>query len=495
MPSTEPSDPIFEPPATDANAVVLVVDLDETLSKTDTLHEALLRLLVTKPASLVACAKTLSSGKAAFKRSVADQFVVAGHELPINQNVLDLINEARDQGREVVLASASDQRQVDAIADHLGVFSAAFGTKSDESDAVNLSGQAKADFLVQTYGEGGFDYVGDCATDLPVWAVARTAYSTKISNSLNAQAAAQNTVLTKVPGEAVSALKPYVKALRPHQWVKNILVFLPMLSAHELGHFLTVLLAFVLFSMAASSVYIFNDLVDLPSDRMHPRKSRRPFASGSIPISHGLLLGTALVLSSIVVSYLWMSAQFFGVLMFYLVLTSLYSFYLKRKLLVDIITLAGLYTLRIIAGGLAVGIVPSPWLLAFSMFLFFSLAATKRLAELVDQSLNDKDASPGRGYLTDDRSVISSISITSGQGAVLVFALYIYSPSVADLYAAPHILWLICPILLYWLSRIAVLTHRGFMDDDPIVFAVKDKISLVTAVLVAIVVFWAERGI
>jgi 4-hydroxybenzoate polyprenyltransferase len=244
--------------------------------------------------------------------------------------------------------------------------------------------------------------------------------------------------------------------------------------------------------MMASSVYLLNDLVDLPSDRQHPRKRNRPFAAGEIPIAHGILISGGLILLSLLLAGLVLPPLFLAVLLGYFAATLAYSFALKRKLIVDVVTLAGLYTLRIIAGGAAVAIMPSPWLLAFSVFLFFSLAAIKRQAELVDQIKAGKDASPGRAYLSSDVAVVQIMAVCAGQAAVLVFALYIDSPAVAALYARPAILWLLCPVLLYWLSRIALLTHRGHMDDDPIVFAARDRISQITVVCAALILFAAE---
>lgn len=471
-----------------------IVDLDETLCRTDTLHEALLRLLVRQPLALARLWGPLLAGKAAFKAHVATHSIVSADSLPLDQDVLDLIGKARDNGQPVLLVSASDQRQVSAIADHLGLFDEAIGTGAEDANGQNLSGQRKADFLIERYGAGQFDYVGDCSVDIPVWQAARTAYAVAPSAGLTDRARAKDVILTPVGSAAGPAWKPYVKALRPHQWVKNVLVFLPMLAAQQLDMVFLAMMAFVLFCMTASSVYIFNDLVDLPSDRVHPRKRARPFAAGHISVRDGIVMGAGLIGLSLLLALIVMPPVFLAVLAFYFAVTVAYSFSLKKKLIVDVITLAGLYTLRIIAGGAATAIMPSPWLLAFSVFLFYSLATIKRQAELIDQAASQKNGAPGRGYLPGDVSVMQMIAISSGQAAVLVFALYLYSPTVVELYAAPEVLWLICPVLLYWLSRIAILTHRGFMHDDPIVFAAKDKMSLLTVAVVGIIVFFAERG-
>lgn len=474
-----------------AQAPVLVVDLDETLSRTDTLHEALIRVSMDQPNVIWRLIASRPRDKAAFKDILADTCVMAPDQLVFNSDVVRIIEEARAAGKKTVLVSAADDRQVRAVADHLGIFDEAFGTGATKAAGYNLGGQRKADFLTDRYGAEGFDYIGDCVRDIPVWQAAKTAYAVAPSSSLQ-DAAARAGVTLEAVGARTDGIKPFLKALRPHQWVKNILIFLPILTAQQFDMVWFAIIAFVLFSLTASSVYVFNDLADLPADREHKRKRARPFASGDIPLAQGVIMGLGLLIFSFLASLIIMPPMFTLVLAIYFAVTVAYSFFLKRKLIVDIIVLAGLYTVRIIAGGAATGIVPSPWLLAFSVFLFYALAGVKRQAELIDQATQNKNSTPGRGYVASDVSVIQMVSISSGQAAVLVFALYLYSPSVAKLYNTPEVLWLICPILLYWLSRIAVLTHRGFMHDDPIVFATRDRISLLTAAIIVVIVFAAE---
>jgi len=290
------------------------------------------------------------------------------------------------------------------------------------------------------------------------------------------------------------SILPLIHAMRPHQWVKNLLIPLPIIAAHEYGGLGSVLLAMIAFSLTASSVYILNDIADLEADRAHARKRNRPFASGAARVSHGIWLAAILAATAIGLSLAHLPLAFVAVLGLYMSATVAYTYWLKRKLLVDIITLAGLYTARILAGGAATGIAISPWLLAFSMFVFFSLAAIKRQAELVDQERNGRKSVPGRAYQSDDLPVVRGMAISSGQAAVLVLALYINSPAVTGLYAQPYVLWLICPILFYWLSRMEILTHRGFMHDDPIVFAFRDRISLLCFLVIAIIVLAAAVG-
>ena len=280
------------------------------------------------------------------------------------------------------------------------------------------------------------------------------------------------------------------RAMRPHQWSKNLLIFLPMFAAQDLGRFLPVFLAFVAFCLAASAVYIINDLLDLAADRAHPRKHKRPFAAGDLTAVTGATMAGVFLLVALVLALLVGNPLFPVALGLYLFVTFLYSFWLKRKLLADVITLAGLYTIRIVAGATAATIFLSPWLLGFSMFLFLCLAAVKRQAELIDQ-IEAGRAGAGRAYLPDDLPILRGMALSAGNTAVLVLALYISSDDVQKIYSNPTVLWLICPVLLYWTARTVMKAHRGLMTDDPIVFAVTDRISLTLIVISAIVVVLA----
>ena len=290
--------------------------------------------------------------------------------------------------------------------------------------------------------------------------------------------------------EAVQAMfwvKAYAKALRLHQWLKNALIFLPALAAHrlELPVIVFAAQAFLSFSLTASAVYVLNDRIDLTADRAHPRKRERPFASGAIPVSHGKWMIAALLIAALALA-LPLGRDFISVMVLYFAATTTYSFYLKRKLIADICMLAALYTVRILAGGVATNIPLSVWLLAFSMFFFMSLAAIKRQAELVDGVASGVVKAQGRGYHVDDLPLVSQMAISSGYVSVMVFALYLNSANVGDLYRNPVLLWGICPVLLYWISRMAMIAHRGMMHDDPVVFAVKDRTSQFCGLLVLV---------
>jgi 4-hydroxybenzoate polyprenyltransferase len=461
--------------------IVLVVDLDGTLCRTDTLHEALLSLVSTHPRHLLQLPKWLAEGRAGLKARLADLGIVPPETLPLNEAVLDQVRQAREAGRKTALVSAADHRQVTAVAEATGLFNEAYGT----AEGRNLKGAEKAAFLNEHYGPKMFDYIGDSKADLPVWQAANSAITVRAGSSLRQGAETQNPNVQHIDPPSGQA-KSILKAMRPHQWSKNVLLFLPMLAAHDFSSLGAVLLGVIAFCLTASAVYIINDLVDLPADRAHPRKRKRPFAAGDLNAAVGVGVAMALLVAALVLGLLTGNPFFIAVLAAYLVATFAYSLWLKRKLIVDVLTLAGLYTIRIIAGGAAASVVLSPWILGFSMFLFLALAAIKRQAELTDQMASGR-ASSGRAYEVEDLPVLRGMAISAGHAAVLVLALYISSDTVQTLYTRPDWLWLICPLLLYWVLRMIMATHRGRMTDDPIVYAATDRISLAVVLTSAIV--------
>ncbi|WP_425093865.1 UbiA family prenyltransferase [Tropicimonas sp. S265A] len=477
---THPSATVPEAPS--AEAPVLVVDLDGTLCRTDTLHEAALNLMARAPFQALALARSLLSGKAAFKARMAEAEVINGSDLPLNTDVIAAIKAARAEGRRTALVTASHQRQAEAVASVTELFDEVHGS----TEARNLKGAEKAAFLTERYGKGGFDYMGDSQADLPVWAAARRAITVGGTAKLQAAAADANPDVEHI-APAGSKARPMLKAMRPHQWSKNVLLFLPLLASHQLSAFGDVLLGFVAFCLTASAVYVLNDLVDLSADRAHPRKCRRPFAAGDLSAATGVAMAGGLLLMALILGLATGNPLFIGVLAGYLVLTFAYSLWLKRKLLVDVLMLAALYTIRIVAGGAAAAVVLSPWMLGFSMFLFLALAAVKRQAELTDQMKTGRE-SAGRAYLVEDLPILRGIALSAAHATVLVMALYISSDAVQQLYGRPELLWLVCPLLLYWLLRMVMVTHRGYMTDDPIVFAAKDRTSLLTVALSVCVV-------
>lgn len=474
-------------------SIPLVIDLDGTLCRTDTLHESVFGLVARQPHTLLAFPGWLAGGKASFKHEVAERGILDPALLPYDEDVLHFIEVARREGRPVALVSAADYRQVEAVATHLGIFHLAIGTGS-AAERGNLSGKAKADFLVERYGMHGFDYFGDSAADIPVWASARRAYGIRVPARARSSACSQGVELTEIrrrPDFPVSAL---IRACRPYQWAKNLLILVPVLTAQDLSKFPAALLAMLCFSLTASAIYIVNDLVDLSSDRLHPRKRNRPFASSEVSMIQGLALAAGLLLISSFVAITLLPVEFILILMAYLAVTLAYSFWLKRKMMADVISLAMLYTLRIIAGSMATGIELSPWLLVFSMFLFFALATIKRQAELEDLRGRGSDKAVGRNLVVADLPILQSMSISAAQAAVLVFALYSQDSEVQSHFGSPNLLLLICPVLFFWMGRMQLMTRRGYMTDDPIVFTFQDRVSLLCGLLMLGLFIVAAKG-
>lgn len=474
--------------------IPLVIDMDGTLCRTDTLHEGAFALGAARPMTLLAFPGWIATGKAAFKHEVAGRHILDPALLPYDEDVLKVIGTARDEGRPVALISAADHRQVEAVAVHLGLFDLAIGTGSGGARD-NLGGQAKADFLVRRYGAKGFDYLGDSAADVPVWAVARRAYGIRVSSATRSAAAARGVDLVEIRGRDGLPLRAMIRACRPHQWAKNLLILVPVLTAQDLSTLPAALLAMLCFSLAASAIYVFNDLVDLPSDRIHPRKRRRPFASGELNMVQGLALAAGLLLVSGALATLLLPAAFVSILLVYLAVTLAYSLWLKRKMMADVIGLAALYTLRIVAGGMATGIALSPWLLVFSMFLFFALATVKRQAELEDLAGRGEGKVTGRNLVIADLPILQAMSVAAAQAAVLVFALYAQDPTARGQFDSPGLLLLVCPVMFFWLGRMQLMTRRGHMTDDPIVFTLRDRVSLLCGLLMLGIFLLAVRGL
>ncbi len=470
-----------------SECVPLCVDLDGTLIHSALLVESALALLSRSPWSIFPMLGWLLRGKAHLKREIASRVTLDPALLPYNANVLEWVREQQPL-RPVVLCTASDAELAEAVAAHVGGFDAVLASDGQR----NLSGSNKAQTLVELYGERGFDYIGNAKVDLKVWKHAHAAITVESGKSLS-EAAAQVTTVEKRFKLPSPGIKHWLKALRVHQWVKNALVFLPLLAAHrlfEVEAVVSTLLAFVCFSLCASSVYITNDLLDLASDRQHHRKKNRPFAAGHLPLIAGPIVAAGLLLISFALATI-LREVFVAVLAGYYVLTSAYSLRFKRIVMLDVVVLATLYTSRIVAGTAAIQTKPSFWLLAFSMFIFLSLAMVKRYIELLSAQKAGKINASGRGYDVGDIPLIQSLGAASGYLSVLVLALYIDSPDSRVLYHHPHYLWLLCPLLLYWISRTWAIAHRGVMHDDPVVFAVTDRLSRGLLVIAALVILFA----
>jgi 4-hydroxybenzoate polyprenyltransferase/phosphoserine phosphatase len=452
---------------------VLVVDLDGTLLRSDMLHETLWDALTLDPGSVWGALGALRQGKAALKAWLAKGTAVRVETLPYDARVIARIETWRAAGGRTALVTATDARLAEAVAAHLGLFDEVHGS----GGGVNLKGPEKARFLAERFGARGFDYIGDSRADLPVWAVARGAISVGASAGVRRQLDARSGDRPDHLPPANAAGPAILRALRPQQWLKNVLVFVPMLSdlAFDWQTFLLSLMAFVALSFTASAGYAVNDLLDLADDRSHPRKRNRPFASGAVSVRTGTFLIPLLLLGGALAA-LAVGPVLLAVVALYFVATLSYSLKLKQHTMVDICMLATLYTLRIIAGGVAIGVDLSVWLLAVSMFMFFSLAAVKRLAELTDLEAAGREVSR-RGYKVEDRAVLSQMAIASGYLSVLVLALYIDEPQVQEKFGEPWLLWGACPLLIFWISRMVMIAARGEMQDDPMTWALENRTS------------------
>jgi len=462
-------------------ADVLIVDLDGTLIKTDMLHESFWSSVKRNPYTAFLALISLVYGKAALKDRLSATSDVDVTTLPYNQSVIKYIEEHRLEGGKSVLITGSSQAYADKVSGYLKLFDEAYGTR----DGNNLTGKAKRDFIHDFLGFKSFSYIGNSKDDLHVWQHANKIITVNTSKRIRKKAEGIGKPSEHLLTDDVSAIS-YLKLMRTYQWLKNMLIFLPILAAHQLDRdsIIAGLLGFFSFSLVASSVYVFNDLVDLGHDRSHPRKRFRPLAAGDLSIANALLLMPVLLLFGFGIGAV-LGFSFVLVLALYLILTTLYSFTFKTIAVLDIVLLGALYSLRVFAGGVGSDIKLSFWLIAFSTLFFLALAAVKRQAELIDTLQRGADHLAGRGYKTSDLPIINMVGLVSGFAAVQVLALYVNSEKVEELYKTPEALWGVCCILLYWVIRIVFVTNRGLMTDDPILFTVKDKVSYACLILMS----------
>lgn len=471
---------------------ILAVDLDGTAVLTDTFHESLLALLRRNPVYLFLLPLWLFSGIAFLKARVAEKGFLDVTLLPYNIPFIQWLRVEKANGRWIVLCTAANERIANAVSQHLDLFDDVIA-----SDAItNLKGANKLNVLQKRYGEKGFVYAGNSNADIEVWAGSSQAIVVNASNAVAEKASQVSSVFKCFPATGTD-ITDWIGAVRLHQWLKNLLLFVALLAAHELGdiqRLSSVTLAFISFGLCASSIYIINDLLDLESDRVHPRKRHRAFASAKVSISLGLviallLLGTSCVLGVVV------GHEFLIVLLLYFALTVIYSLVLKRFVIVDVLALASLYTVRVVGGAAAAQLPLSFWLLAFSIFLFLSLALVKRYAELLIQMNAGNRKAHGRGYMVSDAPLLQTFGVSSGYISALIIALYVRSEDVVPLYANPSAILLLLPMLLYWVSWVWLKAARGEMHDDPIIFAARDKSSLIVAALMALVFIYAAIGL
>ncbi|WP_179119207.1 UbiA family prenyltransferase [Massilia sp. KIM] len=454
----------------------LVVDLDGTLIHSDLLWESIVLFLKKNILRAWILPFWLFLGKAGFKERIAREVELDPAALPYDKHVLALIEAEKASGRTVVLATGSQRRFAEAIVAHLGLFDQVLATE----DKVNLTSHNKARELCALFGERGYDYIGNSRADLAVWLSCENPMSVT-RKPFRLADGRETSHSGSVRGGAAKAL---LKAMRPRQWLKNMLVFLPMLAGHAFDLFTlqASLVAFVAFSLCASSAYLLNDALDAQDDRVHPTKHKRPIASGALPLPLALMSSPLLAFAAIALCA-WYNPLLLVVVAVYFVSTVAYSVYLKRLLMVDIVTLALLYSLRVLGGSAATGIAPSFWLLAFSFFIFLSLALLKRHSELFNLHRQGKEKTRGRGYTTADKTPIGIMGINTAFVSVLIFMLYFNSENVLNLYRTPEWLAGILPLLVFWLGRLWVLSFRGQVNEDPVLYVSKDKVSLLVIAL------------
>jgi 4-hydroxybenzoate polyprenyltransferase/phosphoserine phosphatase len=466
----------------------LCVDLDGTLVKSDTLVDSLLVLARTRPALLFQLPIQIFHGKAAFKAYVTSNVTLDVAHLPYNRTLLQYLLQERERGRKIYLATGADERLAHRVALHLGVFAGVLGSDG----AVNLTGARKLDRLRKQLDCDAFDYIGNDTADLPLLAHATEAMVANPTFHLSRKMRKRGLHPAHVFEERDSLFLSLFRAIRVHQWAKNLLIFLPLLTSHRLQWFRIsrVSLAFLAFSLAASATYIVNDLLDIEADRRHPKKRLRPFASGDLPAFAGLCIIAVFLLLALSSATL-LPAKFLGWLLLYLATTLTYTLFFKRVPLVDVLVLSGLYTLRLLVGGAAASIAISHWLAGFSIFLFLSLAFVKRFSELENLRAAGSKPRNGRGYLVADQEQLRAFGTASAYAAVLVFALYINGRDVQRLYHHPSRLWFIAPLMILWLSRIWLLASRGKLSEDPVLFAITDLVSLLIGASVVVIALLA----
>ncbi len=467
----------------------MCVDLDGTLLPVDTFQERILVFLRHRFWQAWRLPFWLLRGKAHLKQQVAARTTLDVAALPVTDEFLELLKQERSRGRRLLLVTGADALTARAVAARFPLFDEVLST----TDNTNLTGDRKLALLLERFGERGFDYAANSSVDRPIWRAARECILVNTNAGLQQLVKAESNVVS-VLGHTPSRLGVLRRVLRIQQWPKNILLIVPAITGHKVGDaeiLGRVALGMGAFCLCASSVYVVNDLHDLAADRVHRTKRMRPFAAGHFPIAAGVVLAPLLLLLAFLCAA-WLPPMFAVYLGIYYLVSTTYSWALKKIVLLDVFVLAGLYTLRILAGHGATGIGYSNWLLGFSLFTFLSLALLKRYIELHRANPVEREGLAGRGYVSGDLQFVLTMGMASGYLAALVLALYINSTEVLELYHRPMLLLFICPLLLYWISRVWLLATRDRIDDDPVVFALKDWTSYAVGLLVALFIWLAS---
>jgi len=453
----------------------IFVDLDGTLIKTDLLFEAAIKFIKQNPFNLFQLFTWAILGKTILKQRLAQNIDIDVSSLPYQIPLLDYLSEKKQQGYRLILATASHERYAKDVAEHLQLFDDVIATDAEN----NMKGLRKLAEMKRFAKEDYFSYAGDSNADRPIWKEAASNIFVNAPSAAIKEAEAQGKADHIIKKRKFSSGRAFLKEMRPHQWAKNALIFVPLLTAHEYMNseiILSACIAFICFSLCASGVYFLNDLLDLDADRHHKTKNTRPIASGDLSIPVAIMGGAALIITAFAIAWAFLTIEFFIVLSLYFLITNLYSFFLKHISTADVMTLAILYTSRVAASSAATGIALSSWLMAFMIFVFVSLAYLKRYIEVSALKEKNKKAE-GRGYSAADNEAMFSLGIANITASVVVLAFYINSDEVVQLYKSPEILWGLCLLMLYWGNRIWVGAKRGKIDDDPVVFAIKDRVS------------------
>jgi 4-hydroxybenzoate polyprenyltransferase/phosphoserine phosphatase len=479
---------VMEPPLPVLTERPICVDLDGTLVKSDTFVDSLMVLARRQPLAFLRTPFWAIKGKAHVKSQVASLVALDVAHLPYNRPLLEYLREEHAAGRKLYLVTGADRTLAQCVATHLGIFDEVMASDG----AVNLTGKNKLQHLEQRFASDGFDYIGNALPDLPLLKSAQQAMLANPDVRLNSALKSGNIRVSRKFLDRSRAPVAVAKALRVHQWAKNLLVFLPLLLAHtiRLGLVLTAVASFFCFSFLASATYILNDLLDLESDRVHLNKRQRAFAAGDLSVSTGLVVSSLLAAVAFTMAA-YLPQKFLIFLLLYLLTTLAYSLALKRIVLLDVIILAGLYTVRMVAGAAATNTLISPWLAAFSIFFFLSLAMVKRFSELQNLHARGMNPTSARGYLLSDIEQLRSFGTASAYASVVIFSLYINGRDVTALYHHPSRMWLITPLMILWISRVWLLASRGLLDEDPVIFALEDRMSLLLGLGVVLIAYSA----
>ncbi len=468
----------------------LYVDLDGTLLATDMLWESLIFVSRQHPRALPAIFWELRKGKAAFKEALAQATSLDASELPYRESVLTFLRQEKEQGRRIILATATHQKTAQAIAAHVNVFDDVLGTTRER----NLRGTIKRDTIL-AHAQGAYEYLGDSPVDIPIWQRAARAHGV-FQHHESWSSAVPEFLRGEVFFHASSGPKELFRAMRPYQWAKNILLFLPLFLSHTFSDtpkLLSAGIAFLSFSLTASAIYLLNDIFDIHTDRRHPEKRERPFARGTYQIPHGLGWSFILGITGFLLA-LSVSPSFALSLIGYLGATTLYTLWLKKLPIIDVLLIGFFYSYRIFAGAIATQTPVTDWLLAFSTFFFVSLGIQKRYSELLRLSKASGLPSHGRGYHVEDLPILLGFGLNSAFLSLLVFTFYLRSTEVTALYAHPSWLWSIVALLLIWIMRLWLLTHRGIVQDDPLLFTLRDRKSGLIFSLILLILIVATVG-